>query len=169
MSVFITIGIVVALAFVVGGGLGFLSMRTARQQSAQSPLIAALDSVLPQLQCGECGYPGCRPYAAAIANNESPINLCPPGGQETANRLAFLINEDAPVMPTTPPPLVAFIRADDCIGCALCLPVCPTDAILGAPQKDHTVLAEHCVGCQLCLPPCPTDCIEMRPATGIMH
>ncbi|MGI9307123.1 MAG: RnfABCDGE type electron transport complex subunit B [Gammaproteobacteria bacterium] len=152
-----------ALAFAAGGGLGFLYRRAMKANIAESPLAAELDSALPQLQCGECGYPGCRPYAEAIAKDEAAINLCPPGGAETAAALAQIINAETPPMPDAPPAQIAFIRADECVGCALCLPACPTDAILGAPQKRHTVLAEHCVGCKLCLPPCPVDCIEMRP------
>lgn len=151
----------ITLAFVAGGGLGLLYARAARADAAHSPLAKALDDALPQLQCGECGYPGCRPYAEAIARNEAPITLCPPGGADTAAKLASIVNTEAPPMPPAPPALIAFIREEDCVGCALCLPVCPTDAILGAPRRAHSVLAEHCVGCRLCLPPCPVDCIEM--------
>lgn len=150
------------LALAAGGMLGFLSRRAAAADASDSPLTAAIDSALPQLQCGECGYPGCRPYAEAVAQNAAPINLCPPGGQETADRLAQIVNADSPPMPEVPPRKIAVIRAEDCVGCALCLPACPTDAILGAPQKHHFVLAEHCVGCALCLPPCPADCIDMK-------
>ena len=139
--------------------------RATEDAAAQSPFVAAIDAALPQLQCGECGYPGCRPYAEAIAANKAAINLCPPGGQETADALARIVNIDAPPMPAAPPQKIARIRAEDCVGCALCLPACPTDAIIGAPQKEHIVLTEHCVGCALCLPPCPADCIEMVAAT----
>lgn len=164
MEILFAVAVFSAAAFLAGGGLGFLHRRAAAADSAESPLAAALDDALPQLQCGECGYPGCRPYAEAIAADEAPINLCPPGGAESAARLAEIINAEAPPMPSAPPPLIARIRAEECVGCALCLPVCPTDAILGAPGKRHEILAEHCVGCKLCLPPCPVDCIEMRAA-----
>ncbi|MGI9296911.1 MAG: RnfABCDGE type electron transport complex subunit B [Gammaproteobacteria bacterium] len=161
MSAAAVVAALFLLALAAGGALGFLSRRAAAADAAHSPLAAAIDSALPQLQCGECGYPGCRPYAEAVARNAAPINLCPPGGQETADRLARIVNADAPPMPSAPPRKIAVIRAEDCVGCALCLPACPTDAILGAPQKHHFVLAEHCVGCALCLPPCPADCIDM--------
>lgn len=58
---------------------------------------------------------------------------------------------------------VALIDEPNCIGCALCLKVCPTDAILGAAKQLHTVIAIDCTGCQKCLPVCPTDCISMLP------
>lgn len=161
MSAFAVALIFVVLALTAGFALGFLRSRVVMADAANSPLTEMINTALPQLQCGECGYPGCRPYAEAIAKEEAAINLCPPGGAETAARLAEIINIDAPRMPPAPPLKIARIRAEDCVGCALCLPACPTDAILGAPQKHHEVIAEHCVGCELCLPPCPVDCIEM--------
>jgi len=58
-------------------------------------------------------------------------------------------------------PAVARIDEPACIGCTLCIEACPVDAIVGAPQLMHTVIAAECIGCELCLPPCPTDCITM--------
>src|SRR3546814_2454154 len=58
---------------------------------------------------------------------------------------------------------VAWIDEERCIGCAKCLAVCPTDAIVGAERYLHTVITRECIGCELCLPPCPVDCIELRP------
>lgn len=60
-------------------------------------------------------------------------------------------------------PPVAFIDEPNCIGCALCLKVCPTDAIVGANGQLHTVIAGDCTGCEKCLPVCPTDCITLEP------
>ena len=150
-----------AAAFAGGAMLGGLRWLAAKKDGGDSRLIEELDAALPQLQCGECGYPGCRPYAEAVAREDAPINLCPPGGGDVARALANIVNAETPPMPKAPPALVAVIRAEDCVGCALCLPACPTDAIIGAPQKHHAVIAEHCVGCKLCLPPCPADCIDM--------
>jgi electron transport complex protein RnfB len=130
-------------------------------------IVARIDALLPQTQCTRCGYAGCRPYAAAIANGEAPINQCPPGGAAVIAALAELL--DRPALPLNPvhgverPPLVAWIDESRCIGCARCLPPCPVDAIVGAAKYMHTVLVERCTGCELCLPPCPVDCIEMRP------
>jgi electron transport complex protein RnfB len=131
-------------------------------------IVARIDALLPQTQCTRCGYPGCAPYAAAIAGGEAEINQCPPGGKATIQALAQLLNR--PVLPLNPvhgvesPPLVAWIDEARCIGCARCLAPCPVDAIVGAQKYMHTVLIERCTGCELCLPPCPVDCIEMRPA-----
>jgi electron transport complex protein RnfB len=60
-------------------------------------------------------------------------------------------------------PKVAFIDEERCIGCTKCLPPCPVDAIVGARQRMHTVIADVCTGCELCVAPCPVDCIVMIP------
>jgi electron transport complex protein RnfB len=130
-------------------------------------IVARIDALLPQTQCTRCGYAGCAPYAAAIADGEAQINQCPPGGSATILALAELLGRPpAPLNPAhgiETPPRVAWIDESRCIGCARCLAPCPVDAIVGAAKYMHTVLAERCTGCELCLPPCPVDCIEMHP------
>jgi electron transport complex protein RnfB len=126
-----------------------------------------IDAHLPQTQCTRCGYPGCLPYAEAIASGEADINQCPPGGTETIIALATLTGRDVrPLnrdLGTENAPTVAFIDEERCIGCTKCLPPCPVDAIAGAPRRMHTVIAELCTGCELCVAPCPVDCIVMIP------
>ena len=130
-------------------------------------MVDQIDELLPQTQCGQCGYPGCRPYAEAIASGEAEINRCPPGGEQVIQALADLLGREA--VPLDPergeekPPMVAFIDESDCIGCTLCIKACPVDAILGAPKQMHTVIAEECTGCELCVEPCPVDVISMIP------
>jgi electron transport complex protein RnfB len=130
-------------------------------------LIEALERILPQTQCTQCGYGGCRPYAQAIASAHAPINRCPPGGAAGIERLAQLLAR--PALPLDPecgieaPRQVARIVGTLCIGCTRCIQACPVDAIAGALKWQHAVIAELCTGCRLCLPPCPVDCIVMDP------
>ncbi|MFO8046795.1 MAG: RnfABCDGE type electron transport complex subunit B [Halomonas sp.] len=131
--------------------------------SRNTPLIEAIDALLPQTQCGKCGFDGCLPYAEAIAEGE-PINRCPPGGEATLERLAGLTGQ--PFHPLAEPaqsPLTAVIREAECIGCTKCLQACPVDAILGAAKRMHTVIVDECTGCELCVAPCPVDCIDLVP------
>ncbi|WP_017524551.1 electron transport complex subunit RsxB [Pusillimonas noertemannii] len=131
-------------------------------------LVDRIDALLPQTQCTQCGYEGCRPYAQAIAHENEAINRCPPGGQQGVQALARLLAR--PEQQLDPscgehlPLTVALIDESHCIGCTLCIQACPVDAIVGANKLMHTVLASQCTGCGLCVPPCPVDCIEMRPA-----
>ena len=154
----------VAKGAVFGAVLGFAAERF---KTEGNPIVDQINDILPQTQCGQCGHPGCRPYAEAIAGGED-INKCPPGGEAGIQALADLL--DVEVMPldeehgeesvTT----VAFIREDECIGCTKCLQACPVDAILGAAKQMHTILVSECTGCDLCVEPCPVDCIDMIPA-----
>lgn len=128
-------------------------------------LVERINDLLPQTQCGQCGYPGCRPYAAAIVDEGVSIRLCAPGGDDTVKRLATLLGRDtqAPSM-ITPLPMVALIDEGLCIGCTYCREVCPVDAIVGAHQLMHTIIRAECTGCELCVPRCPVDCIAMQEA-----
>lgn len=131
-------------------------------------LVERIDRLLPQTQCGQCGFEGCRPYAEALAHGEAGIDQCPPGGDAGARALARLLG-----VPASPydrdrgehkPGIVAVIVEADCIGCTKCIQACPVDAIVGASKLMHTVIAPLCTGCELCVPPCPVDCIVMQPA-----
>lgn len=131
------------------------------------PLIERIDALLPQTQCGKCGFAACRPYAEAIASGKADINQCPPGGQSTIQALADLLDCDPqPLNPehgVEKPREVAIIDEQSCIGCTLCIQACPVDAILGAVRHMHTVIEAECTGCELCVAPCPVDCITMVP------
>jgi electron transport complex protein RnfB len=146
----------------------FIAMRSATPPRT-APGADAIDKLLPQTQCGQCGHMGCRPYAEAIAAGEA-INRCPPGGERTIRQLADLLQIPAPAPDFAPPPprAVAFIREAECIGCTKCIQACPVDAIIGAAKLMHTVIAAECTGCDLCVEPCPVDCIEMRPLPPVL-
>lgn len=133
-------------------------------------LARALDEALPQTQCTRCGYADCRGYAEAMVGGLADIDRCPPGGAEGVARLAELTGR--PLRPLNAvngiegPRQVAVIDEPACIGCTLCLQVCPVDCILGGPKSMHTVIASLCTGCELCLPVCPVDCIALHPVSG---
>ncbi|HVR81005.1 MAG TPA: Rnf electron transport complex subunit RnfB [Luteimonas sp.] len=130
-------------------------------------LIERLDRILPQTQCGQCGFAGCRPYAEALARGDVDIDHCPPGGDAGARALAHVLGVAAKPFDRArgahKPPLVAVIVEADCIGCTKCIQACPVDAIIGAAKHMHTVIEPLCTGCELCLPACPVDCIVMLP------
>jgi len=162
--------ILTLLALIFGLLLGYAAIRF---HVEGDPIVEQIDAVLPQTQCGQCSFPGCRPYAQAIADGEAEINQCPPGGEAGMRALADLLNRD-------PVPLaeqagkadeglrmLAKINEQTCIGCTKCIQACPVDAIVGAAKHKHTVLDVYCTGCELCLPPiCPVeDCITLQPLT----
>jgi electron transport complex protein RnfB len=154
----------VLLALVLGAILGWSAVRF-RVES--DPVVEHINQLLPQTQCAQCGFPGCRPYAEAIARGDADINQCPPGGDAGVRALANLLGREAKALDAShgeeKPKSVAYIDEATCIGCTKCITACPVDAILGAGKRMHTVIADLCTGCELCLPPCPVDCITMEP------
>lgn len=158
------------LALLFGLLLGYAAIRF---KVEGDPVVDQIDAILPQTQCGQCSYPGCRPYAQAIADGEADINQCPPGGEAGMRALADLLNRE-PIPLTLEKddaddgqPKLARINEETCIGCTKCIQACPVDAIVGAAKHKHTVLVDYCTGCELCLPPvCPVEnCITMEGIT----
>lgn len=149
------------LALVFGLVLGYAALRF---HIEGDPIVDKIDALLPQTQCGQCGYPGCKPYAEAIASGEAEINKCAPGGEVVMIALADLLGREIPTdgIAEEKPPMVAVIEEKDCIGCTLCIQACPVDAIVGAAKHMHTVIEKECTGCELCVPPCPVNCISMQ-------
>ena len=151
-----------AMCLVFGAILGYAAVRF---RVEGDPIAEQVNALLPQTQCGQCGYPGCKPYAEAIAKGDK-INKCPPGGEATIQALADLLDvevEPLDAVEGEKPQMVAFIREAECIGCTKCIQACPVDAIVGAAKQMHTIVAADCTGCELCLAPCPVDCISMQP------
>lgn len=151
----ITIAVIALLAGVA------LSYAQRRLPASNGDLVEQVNELLPQTQCAQCGYPGCQPYAAAVVDGSAAINLCPPGGDDTIRRLARLLGREVIPLAETVIPAVAVVDEAACIGCFHCRDACPVDAIVGAHQFMHTVIASECTGCELCVAPCPVDCITM--------
>ncbi|HAQ50320.1 MAG TPA: electron transport complex subunit RsxB [Gammaproteobacteria bacterium] len=160
---FLTLLIFTLCALLIGLALAYLAIHL---RVPSDPVVDKIDKLLPQTQCGQCQYAGCRPYAQAIADGEADINRCPPGGETTIHALADLLAVEFKPLNAEcgeeKPKVLAVIDEARCIGCTLCIQACPVDAILGSAKHMHTVIANECTGCELCLPPCPVDCIDLH-------
>jgi H+/Na+-translocating ferredoxin:NAD+ oxidoreductase subunit B len=154
------VAVLTVLGLLLGGLLG-IAARCLRVEG--SPLEAEIEALMPGSQCGQCGYPGCAPAAAAIASGAAPVTACAPGGRALAEALSAKLGVSLDLSGVANPvPRVAFVHEGLCIGCTKCLKRCPTDAIVGGPKMIHGVVTDACTGCEKCFAVCPTECIEMR-------
>jgi len=149
----------------LGSALGLLLGIAAKCLKVESsPIVDELESLLPGSQCGQCGFPGCRPAAEALVEGKAPATICPPGGSALAEQIAALLGLDLDLSSVKEPELlVARVSEDTCTGCTRCFKVCPTDAIVGAPKQIHAVVADACIACKKCIEVCPTECLQMHP------
>lgn len=161
-AVWIAIATIASIALIAGLGLSYAS---GRLPPSDGDLVDTINDLLPQTQCAQCGYPGCRPYAQAIMNKNAAINLCPPGGDQTVRNIAELLGREAIPLAEQAPAGRALAVIDEtlCIGCTHCRAACPVDAIVGAHLLMHSIIESECTGCELCIAPCPVDCISLRP------
>ncbi|BBV82029.1 MULTISPECIES: electron transport complex subunit RsxB [Enterobacter cloacae complex] len=164
-AIWIAIASISVLGLAFGLILGYASRRFAVEDD---PVVEKIDELLPQSQCGQCSYPGCRPYAEAVGIQGEKINRCAPGGEAVMLKIAALLNVDPQPVDgdadvQEPVRALAVIDEANCIGCTKCIQACPVDAIVGATRAMHTVVADLCTGCNLCVAPCPTQCITLRP------
>ena len=150
--------VMMCIALICGVLLGYAEIKFKKEQN---PVVETINQLLPQTQCGQCGYPGCLPYAEAIVSGDA-IDKCPPGGEQTIHNLAKLLDRDNLSAGSAAVEVehTVLISEPECIGCTLCIQACPVDAIIGAAQMTHTVVRELCTGCDLCIEPCPVDCIS---------
>jgi len=122
-----------------------------------------LVDALPQLQCRKCTYKDCESYADAIINQNEALDKCEPGSNDTYNQLSEIMNGSSKKIKLNEiknfP--IATIETKECIGCTICIKVCPVDAIIGAKHKLHFVIHDQCNGCELCISECPVECMKM--------
>ena len=161
MYIFSAILIMSLLGLLLGFGLA-IAGKYLKVES--DPLVEKVEALLPGSQCGQCGFPGCRPAAEAVASGQAPVTLCPPGGTLLIEQLAKMLGVSVDLSQAQDlEPMVARVSEDTCTGCTRCFKVCPTDAIVGAPKQIHAVVADACIGCQKCVAVCPTECLQMHP------
>jgi Na+-translocating ferredoxin:NAD+ oxidoreductase subunit B len=161
MYIVFAIVILTSLGFLMGLSLG-IAGKYLKVES--DPLVETIEAMMPGSQCGQCGFPGCKPAAEALVAGTAPVTLCPPGGTALVEQLATLLKIEVDLSQTKDSePMVARVSEETCTGCTRCFKVCPTDAIVGAPKQLHAVVADACIACEKCVNVCPTECLQMHP------
>jgi electron transport complex protein RnfB len=157
----IAVGSLAIMGLALGGLLGTAARYLAVEDN---PIEGELKDMLPGSQCGQCGYVGCAQAAAALAQGQAPVTLCPPGGRALAAALAAKLGVEADLSAVADNgPQLAIVAEEICIGCCRCIKACPTDAIVGAAKQIHNVIREACTGCAACIDRCPTEAMSLVP------
>ena len=133
----------------------------------EDPRIAQVAAVLPQANCGGCGYPGCSGFAdACVKAGSLEGKLCPVGGQAVMAKVADILGLAAEASE----PKVAVVR---CNGTCANRPRtnqydgARSCAIAAALYGGETGCSFGCLGCGDCVAACKFDAIRMNPETGI--
>jgi electron transport complex protein RnfB len=148
----------IVMGALLGAALGYAS-QLFRVES--NPVVDKIEALMPGGQCGQCGEPGCRQAAEAMARGELHPASCPPGGSALSLAVADLLGVSLE-MGEEDIQWVARIDEANCSGCTRCYKACPFDAIVGAQKQMHTVITDVCTGCRLCEKACPQDCLSIE-------
>ncbi|MCF2737484.1 Nitrogen fixation protein rnfB [uncultured Bacteroides sp.] len=133
----------------------------------EDPRIAQVSEVLPQANCGGCGYPGCSGFAAACVKAGSlEGKLCPVGGQPTMEKVAAILGLEA----AASEPKVAVVRCNGT--CANRPKLTKYDGVRSCVVANSTYGGESgctfgCLGCGDCVSACTFGAIKMNPETGL--
>ena len=176
----------------LGTALSVILLVAARKFAVyEDPLIAAVEDALPKANCGACGQAGCHAFADTLVKTRDTSLFCPPGGSETAVKVAALLGMEAStaevplaiVMCRGNAEAASFVGRYDgidscraatlvdgptklcpygCVGLGSCVAACDYDAI---HIVDGIALVEDadCVGCGACVKACPKGLIRMGP------
>ena len=157
------------------------------------PKIEAVHKALPGIDCGACGFAGCASYAKAVVVDPELIGRCAPGGSETCNAIARVLNLQMSGSGAPARPIVhCRARREDklfhaaysgiesctsanaqpdvqachfgCLGFGDCVRACKFDA-LHVVEGLSTVNYVNCTGCGACAKACPRNLIQMVPFT----
>ena len=186
---------IIITAIIIGGSIGLLiaivlSYFAKKFAVKTNPLIQKVNSVLPQINCGSCGYPNCEAYAKAVVAGEDP-SKCVPGGQEVTDVLSNMMGKKSREIETKKARVLCnggIVCKDSfeydgiktckaativnngqkacvygCMGLGDCIKVCPFNAIIINEQNIAEVIDEKCTGCGECVKACPKKIIELVP------
>jgi len=147
---------------VLAGSIGWvLGLAAIRLRVEKDPVVDKIANLLPNGQCGQCGYPGCAQAAEAMASGEAPPTCCPPGGPSLVAELCQLLGVTVSAGGERAQPKLALIKGKICDGCHRCARHCPFDAIVGANRVMHGVYTDLCTGCGICVDHCPQEAISL--------
>ena len=82
----------VAVLGITGVLMGlFLAYASKKFEVEVDPKVEAILAILPGVNCGACGYPGCSGYASGVALEGAKMTLCAPGGPKVAAKIGDIM------------------------------------------------------------------------------
>ncbi|WP_339123741.1 RnfABCDGE type electron transport complex subunit B [Fusobacterium nucleatum] len=69
----------------------FLAFASKKFEVEVDPKVEAILAILPGVNCGACGYPGCSGYASGVALEGAKMTLCAPGGPKVAAKIGDIM------------------------------------------------------------------------------
>ncbi|GAB6099097.1 RnfABCDGE type electron transport complex subunit B [Halanaerocella petrolearia] len=176
-----------ALGALFAGGLAYASVKFAVDED---PRKEKIEEALPGANCGACGQPGCSSFAGEVVKGEAPVDGCPVGGAEVADKVAEIMGVDAGGSTEVKVAQVlcqggnqeTSMKADyqgvatcqaanmesnikscsyGCLGFGDCEAVCAFDAIEMTDNGLPKIDPDKCTGCEKCVLECPRNIISM--------
>ncbi len=133
----------------------------------EDPRIAQVAAVLPQANCGGCGYPGCNGFADACVKAKTlDGKLCPVGGQPVMDKIGNILGLTAKASV----PMIAVVRCQG--SCDKRSRLTEYDgvkrcAVMASLYGGETGCSYGCLGGGDCVAACRFDALSINPETGL--
>jgi electron transport complex protein RnfB len=185
------------IALFTMGGLGLLFssilvFADKKLRVQENPLIGQVAELLPNANCGACGFAGCYDFATRLVEGKVELTKCSVCSSDTREEISRLLgfestetekkvarilcrgDNDAAkrknvhyIGPTSCSALALIgglkLCQYGCLGGGDCVEACPFDAIFMADNGLPVIIEEACTGCGLCAKACPRNIIEIHP------
>lgn len=185
--------ITTSILSMAGLGLFFatvLAFANQKLKVKEDPKVGEIESALPGVNCGACGFTSCHLYAEALAKSENSPDQCKAGGEEVACRLSEILGieigkkakelaivhcgadqskrkKKAKYLGVKTCKAVDAMRGGEvlceygCLGYSDCMKACPFDAITMADGLPR-IDKEKCTACGKCVAACPRGIISVE-------
>lgn len=185
--------ILAGLGLIAGLGLGIASKVFAVEVD---PRLEIVQELLPGVNCGGCGFPGCSGYAEALVAGRAVLGLCPVLASENADTISKILGIDVSKLEKKVAVLrcqgdytrsvrkyeyfgvmtckaAHFLGGDKgciygCLGYGDCQQACKFDSIT-ILDGLNVIEKSICTGCGACVKACPRDLIDLVPVSKKVH
>jgi Na+-translocating ferredoxin:NAD+ oxidoreductase RNF subunit RnfB len=160
----------------------------------EDPRIDVVEDMLPLVNCGACGFPGCRPFAEALVGGDTAPGKCTVSSDDGRSEIATFLGVDVGAEERRVARLACAGGANvarnharydglmscraagtvagggkgcfwGCLGLDDCFDACDFDAIHMNEQNLPIVNEANCTACGDCVDACPKDLFSLHPVS----